>query len=444
MKVKEKRMIKSYPGKRTPITNDNFENNLNYRIKKDRVNLKYLLNKTTLLKINLVRLVNFLSNVCLDIHFFIRKRKGFTSVPCLHPFTRLEFVVGGVVRTCCSHHTKVQSVGNIKYKTIEQIWNGKEIIRFRKRLLLGQTKKTCMPNCPRFFSPPNSIKEINTNVNEGTLLYDDIRTGRVKLSIHPLWFNLANSTACNLKCTMCGPAYKRGHLNGDIPGYVKKTHENLRRYFDKRITLYLTGNGDPLARKDTRELLQSFDNKKYNKVTFEILTNGLLFQPRMWEKIKHNNYNWVNISIDAATKETFEKIRYGGNWEQLMKALEVFKKAKEEGKFRNVIINMTVMRSNFREIPQFIKMARGMGFKSFLTKIRGKWENENFFESNDVETIQEMKTVLANPDIYGDDVHMVELTKYVPQKFRSRLHNFGLTFMHTPYFLMRSNVDSRS
>jgi len=42
------------------------------------VNLKYLLNKTPLLKINLVRLVTFLSNVCLDIHFFVRKRKGFT------------------------------------------------------------------------------------------------------------------------------------------------------------------------------------------------------------------------------------------------------------------------------------------------------------------------------------------------------------------------------
>ncbi len=329
----------------------------------------------------------FSPHVSLNIRFFLRRRKGFSSIPCLVPFMRLEFLSSGNVSACCAPFTKVKSVGNMNNQTIEQIWNGREIKRFRKLLLLGQTKKICMPNCRYLNNGPISVKDIRTDTEEGALLYDDICNGRVKLKSRPLRFNLANLTVCNLNCDMCHST-RFGERNNSIPEHVRKVHENIRKYFDKRITIYLTGNGEVLARRDTRELLQNFDSKKYDKVTFQILTNGILFQPRMWETIKHNNYTYANISIDAATKETYEKIRRGGNWEQLMKSLEVFKKAREEGKFSSVNINMTVMRSNFREIPQFVEMARARGFNSLLTKIRGRWDDENIFESNDKETLQ--------------------------------------------------------
>lgn len=437
MKVKEKKMTKVSHRSVNTTTNNRLKNYDN----KCMGNLKSYLKEIPYLKKikNItVQFSNFLSDIYLDISFSLRRRKGFSSVQCLFPFARLGFSITGSALCCCYAFTKVKSVGNINNETIEQIWNGKKIRRFRKRLLLGQTKKTCESNCPHLFSPPISIKDINTDIEEGSLLYEDIRTGRVKLRVHPLWFSLANYTVCNLNCVMC-PSRNSGHRNDAIPDHVKKTHENLRKYFDKRITIFLTGDGDVLARRDTRELLQNFDSKKYSKVTFEILTNGLLFQPHMWETIKHNNYYWAAISIDAATKKTYERIRRGANWEQLMRALEVFKKAKEEGKFSNVIVNMTVMRSNFREIPQFIEMARSMGFKSLFTKIRDRWGDENFFESNDKAAIQELKNVLSDQNIYGDDVHMIELVKYIPGEFRSRLQDFSLTIMQTPYFLLKSS-----
>ena len=52
--------------------------------------------------------------------------------------------------------------------------------------------------------------------------------------------------------------------------------------------LVLSGNGDPLARKDTRELLMNFPVEEYPGVRFEILTNGLLWTPAVWEKVKGN------------------------------------------------------------------------------------------------------------------------------------------------------------
>lgn len=376
----------------------------------------------------------FLSDIIVTVRFLIRKIKGFSSVPCLVPFMRLEFHETGHVTACCYDFTKVKSVGNMNNHTIEQVWNSREMKRFRKYLFVGQTDKVCMSNCAYLKVGPIAVDNIRTDTEEGASLYEDISNGRVTLKSHPLRFNLANYHLCNLSCVMCPP---RKTAARSLPVHVKRTEENLRSYFDKRITIYLTGNGDVLARKDTRDLLLNFDSRKYTKVTFQILTNGLLFQPDMWEKIKHNNFSYVNISIDAATRESYEKIRRGGKWEHLMTSLDVFKKAKEENKFSSVNINMVVMKSNFREIPQFIEMARARGFNALFTKIRGEWDDENIFTSQDNGAIGELKKILSAPGLYGSDVDMIELAEYIPAELRPMMGNH-LTSIWYPSYVLKS------
>ncbi|MEN6291952.1 MAG: hypothetical protein ABFD07_08065, partial [Methanobacterium sp.] len=48
-----------------------------------------------------------------------------------------------------------------------------------------------------------------------------------------------------------------------------------------------------------------------------------LLDENMWNRIKksHDYIKTIEISIDAATKDTYEKIRRGGNWERLIKNL---------------------------------------------------------------------------------------------------------------------------
>jgi sulfatase maturation enzyme AslB (radical SAM superfamily) len=373
-------------------------------------------------------------NISLNIRFFIRKRKGFSSVTCLVPFMRLEFQDSGSVCPCCIDFTRIKSVGDMNYETIEEIWNGSEMQQFRKALLMGETKKTCMPNCEYLKLAPIPVEDFRRDTEEGQSLYDDVVRGRVQLRSHPLRFNLANSKICNLKCVMCRQD-RITKRNGSFPEHVRRTDENIRNYFDKKITLFLCGNGDVFARKDTRELLQKFDSKKYSNVKFQILTNGLLFQESLWETIKHNNFTYVNISIDAGTSESYAKVRRGGNWNQLMKALDVFKKAKEEGKFDSVNLNMTVMRSNFMEIPQFIEMARSRGFHALLTRVRGKWGDENIFEAGNNGDIEDLKAVLSDGDLYGSDVDMNELIAYVPGEYRSKVGNHFTSIWYPSHIL---------
>ena len=87
-----------------------------------------------------------------------------------------------------------------------------------------------------------------------------------------------------------------------------------------------------------------------------------------------------------------------------------------EKRIAEVHINMTVMRSNYREIPAFIQMAREMRFKVLLTRIRGTFGDENIFELNDRAALEDLRQVLADPALQGPDVDLAQLAEFLPGK----------------------------
>lgn len=366
-----------------------------------------------------VRVQSFIIDTYYRASLFQRRLRGkVTHVSCLVPFTTVEFCLDGIVTACCPAFTKVDNIGNMRDHTIEEIWNCREIQRFRRFILLDRTNTTCYPNCP--YQKPTAISEMKTETKRDKTLKNDLLKARTKLHCHPSIFNLSNYEACNLHCIMCGRDHRL--LPGSHPpDYVARTAKDLEHYFGEEITIVLTGNGDPLARRDTRELLQSFPADRYPNVRFALITNGLLLNRKMWEQIKHCNFTWANVSIDAATKQTYEKIRRGGKWEVLMESLQILKEAKAEGKFSDVAINMTVMRSNYKEITLFVETARRFGFRAIFSKIRGHWGDENIFELNDEEALEHLREILSDPALYGEDVDIVQLSDYTRHGLLSRI-----------------------
>jgi MoaA/NifB/PqqE/SkfB family radical SAM enzyme len=114
--------------------------------------------------------------------------------------------------------------------------------------------------------------------------------------------------------------------------------------------------------------------------------------PRYWEQVKHQRFGTLLVSVDAATKGTYEKIRRGGRWEQLLGALSLIKE--NEAAFSLVAINMTVMRENYREIPAFVQLAESYQFMATFQRIRGMCEDQNFFELGDSRAIGELQSIL--------------------------------------------------
>ena len=113
----------------------------------------------------------------------------------------------------------------------------------------------------------------------------------------------------------------------------------------------------------------------------------------------------LTVSIDAATKDTYERIRRNGNFEQLQKNMEFAASLRKEGRLRYFRMNFVVQAENYREMVPFVKWGERLGVDEvFFTKILnwGTYTEEEFarismMEKDGITPKKELKEVLEDP-----------------------------------------------
>ncbi|NLB34731.1 MAG: hypothetical protein GX817_02770, partial [Elusimicrobia bacterium] len=117
-----------------------------------------------------------------------------------------------------------------------------------------------------------------------------------------------------------------------------------------------------------------------------IFTNGLMLNETRLRKIADAKADII-LSIDGTQKESYEKIRKGATYENLIRILTRIKEfTQTPGNEIKVQINPVIMRSNYKELEGFIKMAAKYGIYAVtFSPIRGIFGDENIFDSQDAE-----------------------------------------------------------
>jgi radical SAM superfamily enzyme YgiQ (UPF0313 family)/MoaA/NifB/PqqE/SkfB family radical SAM enzyme/Tfp pilus assembly protein PilF len=319
------------------------------------------------------------------------KPKG---IICTRPFYEFEIDITGQVVVCCTAWLK-HSLGNMKNQNIAEIWNGQVARHIRRKMYRGEWEDICNASCPTIveytkFGKTIPYDELEKDTNLTPQHIEEIRAGKVVLESTPTLFKLSDSKVCNLSCKMCGVVLSDALV--DDRGMIQKRTDDLMKYLDKAKIILMCGNGDPFARKDTRELLMNYQGTN-SDLQFALVTNGLLL-PRFWDKVKHQKFESINISVDAPVPEVYEKIRNGGKWEDILKTLDLVKANRD--KFKTIVISMVVMRSNYRLIPAFIDFVESYGFVPLFSRIHGQFDTENIFEMNDRAALTELRTILGS------------------------------------------------
>ena len=86
----------------------------------------------------------------------------------------------------------------------------------------------------------------------------------------------------------------------------------------------------------------------------ELTTNGSLLTPALVADIAGADFRYVTLSFDGSSKETFEYIREGANFERTVERIEHFRESlRRQGTFFNV--NHTTMARNLDEIPETVR-----------------------------------------------------------------------------------------
>src|SRR5262249_49980199 len=112
----------------------------------------------------------------------------------------------------------------------------------------------------------------------------------------------------------------------------------------------------------SRKLLELIDNERCPNLVLDIISNGTLFSEDEWNKFPgiHGKVRSVRVSIDAARKETFEKLRRLGKFEIFVENMRFLSRLRESGGIPQLKFSFTYQVDNFREMPEFLDFCAEM------------------------------------------------------------------------------------
>lgn len=282
------------------------------------------------------------------------KGKRNIDVFCSIPFEYAFIGDTGDVYPCCPSKFKL-SIGNLRNDTLKEIWNSKTAVAVRESII-DKSFRFCDHQACEY------LKEGNITCKTDGEVPEDIQATLNSNSATPKIINLAYDRTCNLACPYCRTEIHNPEKNLNAAN-TPKIHANL---FNQGINgverLIMSGNGDPFASRLYMDFLQNFDITKNPSVKIKIQTNGLLFTTERWNGIakSHSAIDWISVSIDAATEETYKKNRQG-SFIKLLKNVEFISELRKSGKIKLFYINFVVQVNNYKEMKLFVELGLKYG-----------------------------------------------------------------------------------
>ena len=174
---------------------------------------------------------------------------------------------------------------------------------------------------------------------------------------HIRHLRLAIDDSCNLKCPSCRTAmvfHKSGPTFDTRVKLADKINQWLEAY-EHPVMVHIGSDGDPFASHVYRHFMSTTPEKPHT--TYSILTNGLMLK-EFHKSIPHiiGNLQTLGISIDGATKPTYEKLRRGGKWDKVLEALDCARSLRRENGFE-FQLHMVVQQDNWHEMELMDELA---------------------------------------------------------------------------------------
>lgn len=174
------------------------------------------------------------------------------------------------------------------------------------------------------------------------------------------WVNVEITSKCNLKCKMC-PRNAFQSPNQNMSGEV---FEKLSKDFTLFGLVDLTGWGEPLLHPDFFKFVRVAKEKR---CIVKFVTNGLLLDETKALKTLESGVEWVVFSIDAATEETYRKIR-GADLGKVIENVQRLNLLKQKHGAKSPLIDIAIVisKTNITELPAMVKLAKSLNAHRLL------------------------------------------------------------------------------
>jgi len=224
----------------------------------------------------------------------------------------------------------------------------------------------------------------------------------------------------------------------EIPPAIYEEVRALLPYLEHVIWL----GGEVFLFEHFAELLEQ--SKDYPYLKQRINTNGLIMTEAIAENLLKNNVELI-YSIDAVTRDTYEYIRKGARFPQLLDSLDLINEAKKKhpDKQFSLRMNAVIMKSNYRQVTQILDFAKEYGFDLVqLMPIVGEDSAEHIFsqKNRDAQALQFLDAQAAPLQEKAQAYH-IELLNSLPTLHAAEENNNeaaeirkeGATFCYLPW-----------
>lgn len=286
-------------------------------------------------------------------------RKGFRA-GCYAPFVSLYFNTIGDVVACCKNQTFV--LGNVGRDSLHSIWKGARLGQLRDALANYNFGAGC-GQC-EWQLRSGDFRGVYAHIFERFPV-------AARVPEWPAMMEFTISNTCNFECTMCSGELSssiRGHREGLPPlpkVYGDRFFDELRDFLPHLQQANFLGGEPFLGRENLRifELMAELDLNTPCHVT----TNGSIWNGEV-ERLLARFPVAIAISLDGATKKTFESIRVNGDFDVVLANARRFHAACRRSR-TGFGFAFCLMRENWHEVAGILRFAADFEASLFLNTV---------------------------------------------------------------------------
>jgi sulfatase maturation enzyme AslB (radical SAM superfamily) len=298
---------------------------------------------------------------------------------CARPFDTLLVDSWGSCFVCECQAWLPQSVGNLHRNSIPEILNS------------------------------TMTQEMQASVSDGTYRYcnnhqcmyikkGDIRPVTMGRSLQHL--RLAIDDSCNLSCPSCRQSQiflKSGKMFNMRMQLVDRLIQFLEQRADP-LKIHIGSDGDPFASLIYRRFMRRVPD--LDNLTYSFQTNGLLVK-QMYPRVQNifEKLHTLNISIDGASKDTYETLRRGGSWKKIMENLQFISGLKHKHNFK-LALHMVVQSQNWHEMMDMCELGSSIGADEVVLNKIEDWQTYGNFDQQRVPDTADVHSLMEQVDTH--------------------------------------------
>jgi hypothetical protein len=280
---------------------------------------------------------------------------------CDLPFVRLKIDDDGSYQSCC-HQTIYYGNFITDNITLEEAMKSTLLREVKVATLNSKLHTNCNnTQCPAYY------RDLTDKSYDVSLL---TYPKQIEIALPSTWCNIGGlSPTPNTACIMCprsSKQYMSRYLNGTVEDNTDRLLEIIKPAMPYLETFTVLGIAEPFYKGRIFDVFDKLEFKKYkDKIDFWTFCNGSLFSNQNQDRYlnEYVNRGSIGFSIDAATPETYQKVRRLDYYKTITKNLEnYFNKVNKFSEKRDWSFTAyNINKLNLHEMEDMVRFSHNIG-----------------------------------------------------------------------------------